>query len=73
MSDRIHEICINFCDRLKSNKVTMYGEELEVAEDNDHLGLVVSGNSEELKNIDKNIHSARKSLFNFLGNKFAYK
>ena len=46
---------------------------LEVAEDNDHLGLVVSGIKEESKNVDKNIESARKSLFNFLGNIFAYK
>ena len=57
----------------ENNIWSLYGEQLEVAEDNDHLGLVVSGCNEELKNIDKNIHSARKSLFNFLGNIFAYK
>ena len=57
----------------ENNIWSLYGEQLEVAEDNDHLGLVVSGSNEELKNIDKNIHSARKSLFNFLGNIFAYK
>ena len=28
----------------------LYGEKLEVAENNDHLGLVVSGFQEELKN-----------------------
>ena len=51
----------------------LYGEKLEVAENNDHLGLVVSGFQEELKNIDKNIKSARDSLFSFLGNVFVYK
>ena len=58
----------------KDNNIwQLYGEKLEVAEDNDHLGLVVSGFQEELKNIDKNIKSARDSLFSFLGNVFAYK
>ena len=44
-----------------------------MSEDNDHLGLVVSGSGEELKNIDKNIKSARETLSAFLGNKFSYK
>ena len=58
----------------KENPIwSLYGEKLEVAEDNDHLGLLVSGIKEESKNVDKNIESARKSLFNFLGNIFAYK
>ena len=52
---------------------SLHGETLEVAEDNDHLGLIVSGYNEEQKNIDKNINSARQSLFKFLGNIFAYK
>ena len=38
----------------------MYGEKLTVSEDNDHLGLVVSGIDEEVKNVDKNIQSARE-------------
>ena len=51
----------------------LHCERLVVAEDNDHLGLVVSGHHEERKNVDKNIESARNALFNFLGNVFAYK
>ena len=58
----------------KDNSIwSLYEEKITVAENNDHLGLVVSGYSEELKNVDKNIKSARDSLFNFLGNIFAYK
>ena len=52
---------------------TLYGEKLTVSEDNEHLGLVVSGMDEEIKNVDKNIQSARDSLFGFLGNVFSYK
>ena len=52
---------------------SLYGEKLIVSEDNDHLGLVVSGIDEELKNVDKNIKSARDSLFSFLGNIFSYR
>ena len=52
---------------------SLYGEKLTVSEDNDHLGLIVSGIDEEQKNVDKNIKSARDSLFNFLGNIFSYK
>ena len=52
---------------------SLYGEKLEVTENNDHLGLIVSGVDEELKNIDKNIKSARDTLFGFLGNIFSYK
>ena len=46
--------------------ITMWslaGKTLTVAEDNDHLGLIVSGLDEEIKNIDKNIDSARQTLF----------
>ena len=58
----------------KENNIwQLYGERLVVAENNDHLGLVVSGHHEERKNVDKNIESARNALFNFLGNVFAYK
>ena len=52
---------------------SLYGEKLIVSEDNDHLGLMVSGIDEELKNVDKNIKSARDSLFSFLGNIFSYR
>ena len=52
---------------------SLYGEKLKVSEDNDHLGLIVSGLNEEIKNVDKNIQSARDTLFGFLGNIFSYK
>ena len=52
---------------------SLYGDKLTVTENNDHLGLVVSGRDEEIKNVDKNISSARDSLFGFLGNIFSYK
>ena len=45
----------------KENPIwSLYGENLEVAEDNDHLRLVVSGKKEEQKIFDKKIESARK-------------
>ena len=53
--------------------ICLYGEKLKVSEDNDHLGLIVSGLNEEIKNVDKNIQSARDTLFGFLGNIFSYK
>ena len=55
------------------NLWSLHGTPLKVAENNDHLGLIVSGLDEETKNIDKNIDSARKTLFDMMGNIFAYK
>ena len=55
------------------NLWSLYGEKLVVSEDNDHLGLIVSGTDEEMKNVDNNIQSARSTLFGLLGNVFAYK
>ena len=52
---------------------SLYGAKLTISEDNDHLGLIVSGVNEEIKNVDKNITSARDSLFSFLGNIFSYR
>ena len=43
-------------------------EKLQVFKDNEHFGLVVSGTDE-----DKNINSARKTMFALLGNVFSYK
>ena len=40
---------------------------VSVNEDNDHLGLTVSGLREEEKNIDMKIKKARGSLFKLLG------
>ena len=52
---------------------SLYGEKLKVTEDNEHLGLVVSGINEEIKNVDKNINAARDTLFGFLENILSYK
>ena len=52
---------------------SLYGEKITVSEDNDHLGLVVSGANEEMKNVDKNIQSTRDSMFALLGKAFSYK
>ena len=40
---------------------------MKVEEDNDHLGLIVSGVREEEKNVDKKLTKARGSLFALLG------
>ena len=55
------------------NMWSLDGAPLTVADDNEHLGLIVSGLDEEIKNVDKNIDSTRKQLFNLLGNIFSYK
>ena len=55
------------------NMWTLNGKQLAVTEDNDHLGLIVSGTDEERKNVDSCIDSTRKILFNMLGNIFSYK
>ena len=52
---------------------SLYGEKLNMSEDNEHLGQVVSGIDEERKNVDKNIMATRDTLFGFLGNIFSYK
>ena len=58
----------------KDTKIwTLYDERIDVTDDNDHLGLIVSGLDEEQKNVDKNMQSCRKSLFALLGPAFAYK
>ena len=51
---------------------SLYGEKLDVSLNNEHLGLIVSGVDEEIKNVDKNISAARNSIFGFLGNIFSY-
>ena len=39
---------------------TLNGERIKVVDNNDHLGLVVSGYEEEQKNVDENIIKCRK-------------
>ena len=48
-------------------------EVIEITEDNEHLGQVVSGKSQVEKNVDLRISKARKCLFSLLGAGFAYK
>ena len=55
------------------NLWTLDGVHLPVTENNEHLGLIVSGVGEEIKNVDKNIRSARSTLFSLLGNVFSYR
>ena len=55
------------------NMWSLDGKPLTVSDDNDHLGLIVSGLDEEIKNVDKNIDSARDTLSGLLGNVFLYK
>ena len=52
---------------------TIHDEKLQVSEDNQQFGLVVSVTDEEMKNIEKIIDSARKKMFALLGNIFSYK
>ena len=51
----------------------LYGEQIDVTEDNEHLGLIVSGQDEEAKNVDENISQCRSSLFAMLGPAFSFK
>ena len=46
---------------------TMNSQTVSVRENNEHLGLIVSGLSEEEKNIDLKIKKARGALFKLLG------
>ena len=48
-------------------------ERVSVVETNEHLGLQVSGQNEEQKNIDQNIEKCRRSLFALLGPAFSFK
>jgi hypothetical protein len=52
---------------------TLDGEKVKVTEDNDHLGHIVSGISQEDKNVDARIDKGRKNLFGMLGPAFAFK
>ena len=49
------------------------GEQVDVVDANDHLGMVVSGIDEEQKNIDQNISKCRNSLFALLGPALSFK
>ena len=46
---------------------------MKVTVDNEHLGQVVSGVSQEMKNVDLRIEKGRKNLFGLLGPAFSFK
>ena len=52
---------------------SLNGEKIAVVEENNHLGLIVSGLHEEEKNIDNNIQQCRNSLYALLGHCYAFK
>ena len=52
---------------------TLNGDTIDVVDTNEHLGLLVSGQHEEQKNVDKKLQLCRNSLFGLLGAGFAYK
>ena len=49
------------------------GQKVKVTVDNDHLGQVVSGVSQEQKNVDLRITKSRNNLFGLLGPAFSFK
>ena len=50
----------------------MDGATVEVADENEHLGLVVAGYHEEQRNVEENINRGRKSLYSLLGPAFSF-
>ena len=52
---------------------TMDNGRVKVVEDNEHLGQIVSGYQQELKNIEERISKGRKNLFDLLGPAYSYK
>ena len=52
---------------------SMSGVPIELVEDNDHLGQIVSGANQAIKNVDDRIKKGRGSLYKLLGPAFAYK
>ena len=51
----------------------MDGEKVNVVEDNEHLGQIISGERQIIKNIDLRITKSRNSLFSLLGPAYQYK
>ena len=49
----------------------MDGHPVSVKEDNKHLGLIISNNKEEQKNVDMKLKKCRSSLFKLLGSTFS--
>ena len=51
----------------------MGGLPIEVVENNEHLGQIVSGKKQKEKSVDLKLEKGRKSLFSLLGSGFSYK
>ena len=51
----------------------MNDEKIQVVDQNEHLGQVISGDRQESRNVDLRINKGRKALFSLLGPAFAYK
>ena len=51
----------------------MDGKMVQVVEDNEHLGLVVSNDNQAQKNVDLKVQKGRSNIFTLLGSGYAYK
>ena len=51
----------------------MNNQSIEIVENNEHLGQIVSGRAQEQKNVDLRIAKARNCMFGLLGSSFAFK
>ena len=48
------------------------GECIQVADENEHLGLIFAGVDEEQKNVDENLLKCRASLFSLMGPSYSF-
>ena len=51
---------------------SMNDTNIEVVEDNEHLGQIISGVNPIQKNVDQNIDKTRKCLFSLMGHPFSH-
>ena len=51
----------------------MSGQQIDVVDNNEHLGQIVSGYKQEEKNVDLRIKKSRNTLFGLLGPAFSFK
>ena len=65
------EIDMNYYSDTKPWK--MNGQPIDVVENNDHLGQIVSGNRQEEKNVELRIKKSQNSLFALLGPAFSFR
>ena len=65
------EIDTNYYEDVKPWK--MDGEVVQVVENNEHLGQIISNKSQEMKNVDLRLEKGRKSLYSLLGSGFSFK